>query len=163
MFLMSFSLVSIFFVLEEKLSLIFFFSNQVCELGVKGISMLVDGTPRGFKDIRDTLQQQGVPYFSFDYSIQSAVMMLEAYLRARQALDAVIILQDEVAADEALHAFIARSSLRVMLLDQLSPSVVESLRTLRPAPNYFAIVADAVNMRRLFQIVSRNPDGTANG
>lgn len=120
--------------------------------------MLVDGTPSGFKDIRDTMQRHGVPYFNFDYSIRSAVMMLEAYLSARQALDAVIILQDEVAADEALHAFIASSSLRVMLLDQLSTSVVERLKTLRPAPNYFAIVADAVNMRRLFQIVSRNPE-----
>lgn len=120
--------------------------------------MLIDGTTSGLKDIRDTLQEQSIPYFNFDYSIQSAVMMLEAYLRARQALDAVIILQDEVAADEAIRAFIAKSSLRVMLLDQLSPSVVESLRTLRPTPNYFAIVADAANMRRLFRIVSRNPN-----
>lgn len=119
--------------------------------------MLVDVTPRGFKDIRDTLRNHGIPYFNLDYSLQSAAGMMEAYLRARKALDAVIILEDEGAVNETLHAFIGKSSLRIMLLDQLTPNAVERLRTLRPTPNYFAIIANAGNMRRLFQIVSRNP------
>lgn len=118
--------------------------------------MLIDGTLSGSLDVRATLQKRNIPYFNFDYSIQSAVELMEAYLKSRQALDAVIILQDQVAVDEALRVFITKSSLRVMLLDQLTPSAVERLKTLRPVPNYFAIVADAGNMRRLFHIVSRN-------
>lgn len=121
--------------------------------------MLIDGTLSGSLDIRDTLQKRNIPYFNFDYSIQSAVELMAAYLKSRKALDAVIILQNEFAVDEALRMFIAKSSLRVMLLDQLTPSAVERLKTLRPVPNYFAIIADAANVRRLFQIVSRNSPG----
>jgi hypothetical protein len=127
-------------------------------LGVKGISIFIDGTLSGFRDIRDTLKLHRIPYFNFDYSIQSFVRMMEAYLSARQAMDAVIILQDESSTDEAFHTFITRSSLRVILLDQLASNVVERLKTLRPTPNYFSIIADTVNAERLFQIVSLNPN-----
>lgn len=132
-------------------------SNLVCELGVNGISIFVDATLSGFQDIRDTLRANRVPYFNFDYSIQSMVMKMESYLMARQASDAVLILPDETSVDEALHAFISKSPLRVILLNQLSPSNVQRLKDLRPSPNYFAIIAETVKTKELFQIVSLNP------
>lgn len=124
---------------------------------MKGISIVIDGTLNGLRDIRDTLELHRIPYYNFDFSLQSFVMMMEAYLSARQASNAVIILQDEAATDEAFHALISRSSLRVILLDQLTSNVVERLKTLRPTPNYISIIADTVNAERLFRIVSLKP------
>lgn len=81
---------------------------------------------------------------------------MEAYLKERNALDAVFIFQDAKAADEALYNFIEKSSLRVILLDQLPSRVIERLKTLRPSPNYYAIIADTENMQKIFRNVSAN-------
>lgn len=43
----------------------------------------------------------------------------------------------------------------MIVLDQLSPNVVARMRTLRPTPSYYTIIADNANMERLFKIVSR--------
>lgn len=128
-------------------------------MGEKGFSIFIDGTLSGFRDIRDTLKMHRIPYFNFDFSIQSFVKLLENYLKTRQGSDALVILQDEDSVNEAFHAFLSRSSLRVILMDQLKPHVIQRLRTLRPTPNYYAIIADSVNMKRLFQNVSHKPSG----
>lgn len=106
--------------------------------------------------IHDTLRKHEVPFYSFDYSIQSFVKIMQNYLIERKALDAVFILQSERETDEALFNFMRNSSLRVILLDQLAPNVIERLRALRPAPNYYAIVANTVNMKVLFKRVRHN-------
>lgn len=125
-------------------------------MGKKGISILIDGTLSGFNMIRNTMRKHKVPYYNFDFSIQSFVKMMETYLLERKALEAVIIFQNERETDEALYHFIVNSSLRVILLSSLAPNVVERLRTLRPAPNYYAIVANSVNMKVLFKRVRHN-------
>ena len=98
--------------------------------------------------------QTDVLSFKLDYTIQSYVQTLVKYLQERKALDAVIIFQDEKLCEEALYNFILINPLRVILLDQLRPNVINKLKTLRPAPNYYAIVADTVNMERLYNLVS---------
>lgn len=125
-------------------------------MGEKGFSILIDGTLSGATSIRDVLRQTDVPYFTFDYSVQSYLRMLQEYLIERKALDAVIIFQDGKSCEESLYNFIMNSQMRVILLDQLRPSVVYRLKTLRPAPNYYAIIADTVNMNKLFKIVRHN-------
>lgn len=120
------------------------------------MSILIDVTLTGFSSIRDRMKQFGIPYFHFDYSIQSFVRMMEVYLKERKALDAVFILQDSMAAYEALYNFIEKSSLRVILLDQLPSRVIQRLKTLRPSPNYYAIIADTENMQKIFRNVSAN-------
>lgn len=57
--------------------------------------------------------------------------------------------------DESLYYFILKSTLRMIVLDQLSPNVVARIKTLRPTPSYYTIIADNANMERLFKIVSR--------
>lgn len=81
---------------------------------------------------------------------------MESYLLERKAVDAVFIFQSEQETDEAIFKFILNSSLRVILLSSLAPNVIERLRTLRPAPNYYAIVANTVNMKVLFKRVRHN-------
>lgn len=151
-----------FFNFGEK-NFVNFCFHLVCELGSNGFSIFIDGTLSGFNDIRDTLKLHRIPYFNFDYSIQSLVKMMEVYLTALNAVDAVFILQDEIAADEALHALMSKSPLRVILLDQLESNVVERLKNLRPTPSFYSIIADTVHMKRLFQKVSLNPYGTRSG
>lgn len=57
--------------------------------------------------------------------------------------------------DESLYYFILKSTFRMIVLDQLSPNAVARMRTLRPTPSYYTIIADNANMERLFKIVSR--------
>lgn len=64
-----------------------------------GISILVDGSLTGSNDnIRNLLQLHRLPYFHFDFSIQSFVKMMEGYIRAMSpaAANVVFILQDEM-------------------------------------------------------------------
>lgn len=61
------------------------------------MSILVDGTLTGSGDIGGFLQLHRVPYFNFDFSIQSFVKMMEGYIRRTSpaAANVVFILQDE--------------------------------------------------------------------
>lgn len=56
--------------------------------------------------------------------------------------------------DEALHYFIVKSKLRVILLNGLSVSTIEGLKKLRPTPDMYSIIADTVNMDKLFKKVT---------
>lgn len=134
-----------------------FFSRLVCETGVQGISMVVDGTLSGVAEVRETMKLHRIPYFNFDFSIQSVVKLLKVYLNRQNALDVVLIFQDDAAVDEAFHAFVGKSPMRVILLNQLAPNAFERLKTLRPEPNYFSIIADTAEMEQLFQGVRHNP------
>jgi hypothetical protein len=125
-------------------------------LGEKGISILIDGTLSGVASVRETMKMHRIPYFNFDFSIQSILKLLEVYLNRQGALDVALILEDDTAIDEAFHAFVEKSPMRIILLNQLAPNVVERLKDLRPIPDYFSIIADTVKMEQLFQAVSLN-------
>lgn len=124
---------------------------------MKSFSLLIDSTLGGCPEVRDMLVDNHVPYFNFDYTIQSFVRSMEVYLDARKAVDAIFIFPDAAQSEEAMYSFISRSTLRVMLLDELTPKVLDRLKTLRPVPNFYAVIADIVNMEKLFGSVSRNP------
>ncbi len=62
-----------------------------------GMSILVDGTLTGSIEIRRLMQLHHVPYYNFDFSIQSLMKMMESFIRATSsAVNAVFILQDEI-------------------------------------------------------------------
>lgn len=128
----------------------------VCEIGKKGLSIFIDGTYSGSHVTRDALKRTDVPYFTIDYSIQSYVKNMERYLLKRKAIDVVMIFQDANATRQGLFNFVRNSPLRVILLDELRPNVIKRLKTLRPAPNFYAIIADTANMEGLFQTVRHN-------
>lgn len=125
-------------------------------MGEKGFSIVIDVTLSGSNAVRDMLQPLLIPYFNFDYSVQSFVRAMELYLSERKSLNTVFILQDEAATEEAHFNFLTRSMLRVILLDQLPADAARRLKTLRPAPSFFAIIADSLNMERLFRSVRNN-------
>jgi hypothetical protein len=132
-------------------------------LGVNGISILIDGSFNGFHEVRDMLKLHRIPYFNFDFSLQSLVKMLERYLVLKGTGDAVFIFQDEISTEEALHTLSSKSSVRFMLLDKLTPDIAKRLSTLRPTPKFFSIISDGTNMERLFQNVRFNPHHEARG
>lgn len=133
----------------------------VCEISKKGLSIFIDGTYAGSTNVQKVLKSSDIPYFHFDYTIQSLVKMMELYLKKRRALDAVLIFQDEISCKEGLFYFIMNSPLRIILLDQLGTNVINRLKTLRPAPNYYAVIADTANMDRLFKTVRHNLNDVA--
>lgn len=74
----------------------FFFITSVCQLSVEGISLFIDITYTGYDFIKNTLRSNNIPHFSFDYSIQSFVKIMELYLKARLTTDVVFIFQNEL-------------------------------------------------------------------
>lgn len=82
-----------------KVSSIFFFfeSNLVCKIveNINSLSILIDGTLEGSIDIQNMLQLQHIPYYNFDFSIQSFVKMIERYINVRSGINSVFILQDQ--------------------------------------------------------------------
>jgi hypothetical protein len=57
--------------------------------------------------------------------------------------------------DEALHYFIERSRLRIILLNGLTSNGVDGLKKLRPTPDAYAIIADTLSTERLFKKVKK--------
>lgn len=145
------------FNLKPKLFLIPpLYLRLVCEIGATGLSMLIDATPSGSMAIRNTLEAHRIPYFNFDYTIQSLVKLMEFYLAQRQAVDAVFVFSDEIASSEAFHHFVRASSLRVMIHD---PSTFDRLKTFHPVPDFTVLIAPTDSVERLFRNVSLNLDG----
>ncbi|CAO1369520.1 unnamed protein product [Diamesa serratosioi] len=126
--------------------------NEFCQLSVEGISLFIDITYTGYDFIKNTLQTHNIPHFSFDYSIQSFVKVMELFLKARLTTDVVFIFQNELETDESLYYFILKSTFRMIVLDQLTPNAVARLKKIRPTPSYYSIIADNANMERLFKI-----------
>ena len=123
---------------------------------MQGISIFIDGTLSGVADVRETMILHQIPYFNFDFSIQSAVKMLELYLNRQGALDVALILEDDTAVDEAFHALVGKSPMRTLFLDQTTPKVIERLNSLRPAPNYFSVIGETSKMEQFYQNVRHN-------
>ncbi|CRL08500.1 CLUMA_CG021272, isoform A [Clunio marinus] len=139
--------------------------REICKLGSNGISLFIDATFNGLNfTVRDYLKRNNVPYFRFDFSIQSFVKIMQNFLVARGALDAVFIFQDSETAEQALYSLLSVTSIKIIVLDQHQPNVISRLKTLRPTPSYYAIIGDTVNVSRIFQaafdfgLVSQLPD-----
>lgn len=117
--------------------------------------MLIDSTPGGLLEIQSVLARNDIPYFNFDYSIQSFVRVLEKFLNDKGALDAVLIFQSEKDAKEAVGNFVSKPTMRIIILNDLSPASTARLKTLRPTPDFYAILANTISMESLFRGVSR--------
>jgi hypothetical protein len=117
--------------------------------------MLIDGTLSGVVSVRETMKLHRIPYFNFDYSIQSAVKMLELYLTRRDAMDVVLIFEDDSAVVEAFYAFVGKSSMRTLFLHTNSKAI-ERLNSLRPAPSYFTLIGETAKMEGFYQTVRHN-------
>jgi hypothetical protein len=117
--------------------------------------MIIDGTLTGVTAARETMKMHRIPYYNFDYSIQSLVKLLKVYLDRQSALDVALIFQDDSGVNEAFHAFVGKSSMRIILLNELNSSAIEKLSKLRPAPNYFSIIAESFKMEKIFQAVRK--------
>lgn len=123
---------------------------------MQGISILIDGTLGGAVDVREKMKLHRIPYFNFDFSIQSAVKMLELYLNRQGAMDVVLIFEDDIAVGEAFYALVGKSPMRTLFLDQTTSKVIERLNGLRPAPNYFSVIAETAKMEHFYQTVRPN-------
>jgi hypothetical protein len=56
--------------------------------------------------------------------------------------------------DEAAHFFIGKSKLAVIVLNDLTVRNVESLKRVRPIPDFYVIIADTKNLNVIFKKVS---------
>lgn len=74
-----------------------FIPITVCEIieNVSSLSIFIDCTLKGSTEIREMLQLQHIPYYNFDFSIQSFVKVMESYIKVRTGMNTVFILQDE--------------------------------------------------------------------
>lgn len=84
------------FIALKFMFLSIFYYKTVCQLSVEGISIFIDITYTGYDFVRNTLRSNKIPHFSFDYSIQSFVKIMELYLKARFTTDVVFIFQNEL-------------------------------------------------------------------
>lgn len=131
------------------------FSPIVCELGLSEVSLFVD--------VSTTLAnnfQSEIPHIHVDFSMDSALKLLETFLLARNATDVVLIAQDTEMADEMLNYNLkSQSPLRFLVLnvedDEKSiASIAQRLHSLRPSPDLIVLVAESDRMKGIFFDVS---------
>lgn len=128
---------------------------QVCETNQE-LSLFIDGTISGFDELREKLESFRVPYFNFDYTLQSVVKILEIFLIQRNALDVVLILTDERAKDEVLRYNLkSESPLRFIVFNQPIENIARRLKAIRPVPDFFTIIGESdKTMTRILKDVS---------
>lgn len=96
-----------------------------------------------------------IPHFHFDYSLESVMKVLQSFLLARNISDIVLIVQDEMMEDEVLtYNLKSQSPLRFIVLSQPIASIAQRLKSIRPIPDLFAIIAESDRMKGIFQDVS---------
>lgn len=62
---------------------------------MESASIVIDVTYTGQTEIKNITSAMHIPYFRFDYSIQSFILYMEKYLAARYGTDIVFIFQNE--------------------------------------------------------------------
>jgi hypothetical protein len=118
--------------------------------------LFIDGTISGFDEVREKLEAFKVPYFNFDYTIQSVVKVLEIFLIQRNALNVLLIVPDEKVKDEVLRYNLKSDSpLRFLVLNQPIANIAQTLKSIRPLPEFFTIIADSdKTLKRILHDVS---------
>lgn len=130
------------------------FIFTVCSLFQDGISIILDQTRFGWEDGLKLVTWSEVNYLKLDISIGPFLVALDEIIQKRGGNDVVLIFQSEEDYQEGLHYIIEKSHLRVLLLNGLSDHVVQRLDSLRPAPGYYSILADAESMQNIYEKVS---------
>lgn len=142
----------------------FLFSSIVCKMGLKEVSLFIDVSTstaklRHHKTATSNSKKlkllNEIPHFHFDYSLESVMKVLQSFLLARNISDIVLIVQDEMMEDEVLtYNLKSQSPLRFIVLSQPIASIAQRLKSIRPIPDLFAIIAESDRMKGIFQDVS---------
>lgn len=82
--------------------------------------------------------------------------VLEIFLIQRNALNVLLIVPDEQVKDEVLRYNLKSDSpLRFLVLNQPIANIAQTLKSIRPLPEFFAIIADSdKTLKRILQDVS---------
>lgn len=117
----------------------------------KGATFLLDLTWTDTNRIMAAADNFNIPYIHADVSSQTFLKVLETYLRARGANDVVYIFDSPENADMAIYFLITESQLRTIIFDRLSDNAIERIKSVRPYPSFFAIIANTSQMSALFK------------
>ncbi|KAL1397383.1 hypothetical protein pipiens_009802 [Culex pipiens pipiens] len=123
---------------------------ELCSAVQKGATFLLDFTWTDTNRIMAAADNFNIPYVHADASPQTFLKVMETYLRARGANDVVYIFDSPENADMAIYFLITESQLRTIIFDRLSDNAIERIKSVRPYPSFFAIIANTSQMGVLF-------------
>ncbi|GLV32024.1 Ionotropic receptor 8a [Carabus blaptoides fortunei] len=87
-----------------------------------------------------------LPYLKMDLTIGPTLRILDAYLQARNGTDVTIIFETTEDIQEALFYWVDRTSLRMIMMEGLDDVSAERLKTIRPLPSFYVVIAETRNM-----------------
>ena len=107
--------------------------NETCEvLQQKSFSLILDLTWGGWAEIRSVAERNGLPYLRLETAKHLFVRAMDDFLVERNAVDAVLVFQNEEEIDEALYWIIGNSFVRILVMSlafgarQVGPASVPS-------------------------------------
>uniref|UniRef100_T1IU70 Receptor ligand binding region domain-containing protein n=1 Tax=Strigamia maritima TaxID=126957 RepID=T1IU70_STRMM len=146
--------------LDEKLELKCF--ETVCNTIKTGVSIVLDFTWKGFKEVADACLRLGIPYQRIDTTIGQFVRAADNYLESRTITDAVLIFADEKELHQGLNYLIGNSVIRVLVLSQLDKDIAANLTKLKPAPSNYVVfgkggyLQDVVKQARASSLIKKD-------
>ncbi|XP_055617080.1 glutamate [NMDA] receptor subunit 1 [Toxorhynchites rutilus septentrionalis] len=140
-----------YYIAYNRDRVIFTDNEELCTAMRKGVTILLDFTWTDSSRIMTAADNFNIPYVHADVSSQTLLKLMENYLRARGANDVVHIFDSTASADAAIFFLITESQLRTIIIDQLNEANVERIRSIRPYPSYFSMIASTKNMNSMFK------------
>lgn len=94
-----------------------------------------------------------IPYFKLDVSLYSFLDPVVKFLKEKNVMDSVFIVQSEMELDQALYTLIEKSNLKILVVNQLSRKTARRLANMRPVPGFFAVIGSTENVNTAFEMV----------
>ncbi|XP_063910401.1 ionotropic receptor 25a isoform X2 [Zophobas morio] len=125
--------------------------DKVCEILPNDGTLIIDLTWSGNEEAEKVAVETGIPYVKIDVSISPSLLLLDKFLEYRNSTDVTLIFDNPNKVDEALYFWIDTTLLRMVISENLDKTSANRLKSIRPIPNNFAILATTSNMEELFE------------
>ena len=126
--------------------------NETCEvLQQKSFSLILDLTWGGWPDLRSVAERNGLPYLRLETAKHLFVRAMDDFLVERNAVDAVLVFQNEEEIDEALYWIIGNSFVRILVMSLAEPDTYTRIKNLRPAPSFYVVFGDSSTLQDVIE------------
>nr|QNL15109.1 ionotropic receptor 8a [Aulacocentrum confusum] len=136
--------------------------NHVCSELFSGVTLILDMTYTGWDRVYEIARNHSIMHVRSAAKITPYIQASNDLLMRKSATDVALIFQSEKELNQSLYRLIGESTIRLVVIDELSDITVTRIRAMRPSPSYYMIYASTDSMEGLFNaalrgnLVSRN-------
>nr|AID59307.1 ionotropic receptor 1 [Macrocentrus cingulum] len=136
--------------------------KHVCSELISGVTLILDMTYTGWDIIYEIARDHSILHVRATVKMAPYIQASNDLLMRKSATDVALIFESEKELNQSLYRLISESTIRLVVVDELSDVTATKIRAMRPSPSYYMIFASSDSMESLFNaalrgnLVSRN-------